>query len=664
MTQNRIEKIAQDFAVELSSGITVRSGDFIFIRPAYVMTHDNTGAVIPKFRQIGVKHLYNPNQIVFTLDHNIQDKSKKTIEKYAMIESFAKDRGIDLYPAGRGIGHQIMIEEGYVWPGTMVVASDSHANMYGAFGCLGTPVVRTDAAAIWSTGQTWWQIPPVAKVNLKGYLKKGVTGKDVIIALCGAFNNDEVLNHAIEFAGDGVHSLTIDQRLTISNMTTEWGALAGIFPVDEITIRWFEERISFIEKRGIQDILHDKELSRNHSRLNVDRIKALKKDFQNGKFIPDKNADYAVEIELDLDTIKPMIAGPHDLKQVLSAEEAIIRNIPIHKAYLLSCVNARAEDLSEAARILKGRKIADHVELYVAAASNEVQKESEKAGDWQTILDSGAIPLPPGCGPCIGLGKGLLKDFETGISATNRNFRGRMGSKNAEIYLASPAVVAQSALSGRIDILQKVELTHKKTNAKIVRNKTKRLDTCPVELIKDFPEYLKGDLLFCYADNLNTDGIFPGKYTYIDDLSHEAQANVVMENYDPDFNKIVRKGDFLVGGFNFGTGSSREQAVTALKYRGIQLIIAGSFNETYKRNALNNGLLVIEVPELVLKLKGQFGTDSLTLRTGLYAHLDIKNSVIHLEEDQYNISPVRTDVQKLILLGGLEAWIKEKMKND
>ncbi|HKB85772.1 MAG TPA: aconitase family protein, partial [Ignavibacteriaceae bacterium] len=199
MSQTLIEKIAQKYAVGLEPGQQVHAGDYLSIRPAYIMTHDNTGAVIPKFKSIGATKLANPRQVVHTLDHNVQDKSEKNLEKYKKIEEFSKSMGADFYPAGRGIGHQIMVEEGYAWPGTMAVASDSHSNMYGGIGCLGTPVVRTDAAALWAAGRTWWQVPPIAKVELKGRLRKGVTGKDLIIALCGLFNNDEVLNHAIEF---------------------------------------------------------------------------------------------------------------------------------------------------------------------------------------------------------------------------------------------------------------------------------------------------------------------------------------------------------------------------------------------------------------------------------------------------------------------------------
>ncbi len=177
MPQTLIEKIVQKHAVGLEPGHIVQSGDFISIQPAHVMTHDNTGAVMSKFKTIGAKKMANPRQPVFTLDHNVQDKSETNLNKYASIEEFANDMEVDFYPAGRGIGHQIMCEEGYAWPGTMAVASDSHSNMYGGLGCLGTPVVRTDAAALWATGRTWWQVPQITKVDLNGKLTKGVSGK-------------------------------------------------------------------------------------------------------------------------------------------------------------------------------------------------------------------------------------------------------------------------------------------------------------------------------------------------------------------------------------------------------------------------------------------------------------------------------------------------------
>lgn len=656
MSQTLVEKIAQKFAVGLDPKHEVHAGDYLSIKPAYVMTHDNTGAVIPKFKSIGAKKLFNPRQVVNTLDHNVQDKTEKNLEKYKKIEDFAKSMGADFYPAGRGIGHQIMCEEGYSWPGTMVVASDSHSNMYGGLGCLGTPIVRTDAAAIWATGRTWWQVPPIAKVELKGNLRHGVTGKDVIIALCGYFNKDEVLNHAIEFVGDGIRFLTIDERLAIANMTTEWGALAGVFPIDLATILWLRRRESFIEHRGLEGVFSDADGKGVHPRINHKRIEELEHNIP----LADKDAFYAKELSIDLTTIEPFVSGPNTVKTYAAVSELKEKNIKINKAYLVSCVNSRVDDIAEAAAEVQGKKIADHVKFYIAAASSEVQKEAERYGYWQSLLEAGAIPLPSGCGPCIGLGTGLLEDGEVGISATNRNFKGRMGSPNAQAYLASPAVVAASAVAGKIYFEWKNK-EHRPINGSIKINEKKSDKKTSVKIIKGFQSVVEGGLIFCHQDNLNTDGIYPGKYTYNDDMTPQQQADVVMENYDPEFGKIAIEGDILVGGFNFGTGSSREQAATALKYKGIQLVVAGTFNETYKRNALNNGYLLIECPQLVNELKSKYGKDNLTVKSGMNVKIDFENSVLTFDNRTYSIDPVGEAAQELIVTGGLEEWVKKNL---
>jgi len=285
-----VEKIAGRHADGLAQGTVVRSGDFISIRPRHVMTHDNTGAVIPKFKQIGATTIADPAQPVFAIDHDIQNTSPENLAKYAKIEAFARDHDIDFYPPGTGISHQVMVEQGYVVPGAMVVASDSHSNLYGGAAALGTPVVRTDAASIWATGVTWWQVPPVAKVVLKGKLSPGVVGKDVIIALCGLFNKDEVLNHAVEFLGDGVANLPMSARMTIANMTTEWGALAGVFPFDEVTVNYLRSRVPEFTnpnragRRGSNS-------RTGHTNAHID---AWWKDLS--ELISDSNAKYAIKL--------------------------------------------------------------------------------------------------------------------------------------------------------------------------------------------------------------------------------------------------------------------------------------------------------------------------------------------------------------------------------
>jgi homoaconitate hydratase len=655
MAQNLVEKIVQSFAVGLEPGQEVHAGDFVSIRPAHVMTHDNTGAVIPKFKSIGATKVANPRQPVFALDHNVQDTTDSNKKKYAGIEAFAKQHGIDFYPAGRGIGHQIMCEEGYAWPQTVVVASDSHSNMYGGLGCLGTPIVRTDAAAIWATGRTWWQIPPVAKVELTGRLRPGATGKDVIITLCGFFNKDEVLNYAVEFCGDGIAALTINDRLAIANMTTEWGALVGLFPCDQTSLDWLRQRSEFVRGRGLAGVPSDADATSGiHSRLNDKKIEAL----YHNVLKADSAAFYAKELTLDLASVSPHVSGPHNVKTYTSIPEIRKRQVKVHKAYLVSCVNSRVEDIAAAAKSIKGKKVSAGVEFYISAASSEVQAEAKRRGDWQTLLEAGAIELPAGCGPCIGLGRGLLEDGEVGISATNRNFKGRMGSPTAQAYLGSPEVVAASAVAGFIDGPDFGDVPQVKASIKAASRPAVR---AAVTVLKDFPVEVVGELVFCHQDNMNTDGIYPGKYTYNDDMTPAQQAEVVMENYDPEFGKIVNEGDILVGGFNFGTGSSREQAATALKYRGIRLVLAGSLNQTYQRNALNNGFLALEAPELSRDLKQKFGAGKPTVKTGIKAKIRFDKATLEIDGKSYAIDPVGVAAQELVLEEGLENWVKKRL---
>ncbi len=650
MPQNLVEKIAARHAVDLESGHTVLAGDLISIRPAHVMTHDNTGAVIPKFKSIGASKMADAAQPVFALDHNVQDTSEANQAKYHKIEAFAREMGVRFHPAGRGIGHQIMIEEGFAWPGRLVVASDSHSNMYGGIACLGTPVVRTDAAAIWATGMTWWQVPPVARVILKGKLRPGVTGKDVILSLCSLYHQDEVLNHAIEFSGEGLSCITIEDRLAIANMTTEWGALAGVFPVDDLLVDWLAMQAD--------------KLASHLGEARTAQRRQLIAELQADPPHADEDAHYALELELDLSSVSPWVAGPNSIKHAEPAAGLSDQKIPVHKAYLVSCVNSRANDLKQAADVLRGKRIAAGVDFYVSAASSIVQADAEASGDWQVLLDAGAKTLPPGCGPCIGLGTGLLEAGEHGISATNRNFKGRMGHPDSKAWLASPAVVAASALAGYITLPAEHSTGIRPQEAVIHRPAAPaRPEETALTVLEGFPAIMEGELIFCDVDNLNTDGIYAGKWTYKDDMGPEDQAAVAMENYDPDFRTIAQKGDLLVGGSNFGTGSSREQAATALKHFGIQLVLGASFSETYKRNALNNGFLALEAPELVTHLRQHFhGSPALiTRRTGMKARLDVRASLLHADGRSFQLKPIGRAAQELVLAGGLEGWVKSKL---
>ena len=651
-----VEKIATRHADGLTPGTVVRSGDFISIRPRHVMTHDNTGAVIPKFKQIGATTIVDPAQPVFAIDHDIQNVTPKNLEKYAKIEAFAREHGIDYYPPGTGISHQVMVEQGYVVPGALVVASDSHSNLYGAMAALGTPVVRTDAASIWATGVTWWQVPKLAKVVLKGNLSPGVTGKDVIIALCGLFNKDEVLNHAVEFMGDGVTNLPMSARMTIANMTTEWGALAGVFPFDEVAVNYLRSRIGEFtnpKRPGTRG-------PRSRSGYTDADIDAWWKN--RSELSADTDADYAIELELDLATVVPHVSGPNEVKTMVSLTDMQRKHVPIQKAYLLSCVNARFEDLHDAAEVVraKGGHVAGGVEFYLAPASAEVQARSESTGDWQTLVNAGAIPLPPGCGACIGLGRGLVQKGETAISATNRNFKGRMGDRDAYVYLGSPAVVAASALAGFICAPK--NFAERAAGTAVRRAQSKPKPPASVEIMTGFPSSVRGRVLFIDKDNLNTDGIYGSKHTYRDDMTPEQMAAVTFENYDPNFNTLYRRGDIVVGGLNFGSGSSREQAATALKFKGIPCVIAASFSETYKRNAFNNGFVVFECPELVTHLRAIPRLRDAPTTAASEITIDYAKSVLTIDGKSFAFPPLSPAAQELIVAGGAENLVATRLR--
>ena len=630
-----------------------------------------------RFKSIGATRIHDNQQVVFTLDHDVQNRSSKNLAKYANIEAFARQHDVDFYPAGRGIGHQVLVEEGYAFPQTLTVASDSHSNMYGGVGCVGTPIVRTDAAALWATGKTWWQIPRMVKVELVGKLAPGVTGKDVIVALCGSFNKDEVLNAAIEFTGEGVAALGVDDRLTIANMTTEWGALAGLFPVDSTVLSWYEGVISKLEKRTFSfgtSIPPPPE----HPRLNRSRLAELTSNVLKS----DEDAHYSAHLIFDLSTLVAHVSGPNSVKVSTPLPTLEQQKIPIQKAYLVSCTNSRVSDLAAAASVLRNHKVHPDVEFYIAAASSVVQQESERLGDWDALVLSGAKTLPAGCGPCIGLGVGLLEDGETGISATNRNYKGRMGSPNAFAYLASPAVVAASAVKGYICGPEEASALSSKPTFSMTTASGEAKQSKEVEaIISGFPSQFSGRLLFAPQDNLNTDGIYPGKYTYQDDITLERQAEVVMENYDHAFASHVATlresgGAILVSGYNFGTGSSREQAATALKSAGIPVVVAGSFGDIFKRNAINNGLVCLECPELVKDLTEQYASDGqrgkggrdgeLTIDKGLNILISMVNGEVQVSSaasaKTYQVRTVGASVQELWLCGGLEGFILKEIQ--
>ena len=376
---------------------------------------------------------------------------------------------------------------------------------------------------------------------------------------------------------------------------------------------------------------------------------------------PDPDAVYAARITLDLATVSPWVSGPDSVQIANPLNVLATERIAVSKAYLVSCVNSRLGDLSEAAEVVRGKRVADGVELYVAASSQEVETAAKESGAWQDLVDAGALALSPGCGPCIGLGTGLLQPGEVGISATNRNFKGRMGSRDAQCYLASPAVVAASAVSGYITGTGTQDRELKAHHEPFPRASS---EAASVSILEGFPALLQGRVLLVSQDNLNTDGIYGKDYTYRDDVTEELMAKVVMENYDPGFTEIAMAGDILVGGFNFGTGSSREQAVTALQAKGISLVIAGSYSQTYLRNAFNNGLLCIECPDLLLRLrdlaKARIDAGTKTIVAAEIV-VDFSIATVRLGEESFGFPALGSVPQALVVAKGVENQVRARL---
>ncbi len=395
----------------------VAVSQIVTVRPAHLLTHDNTAAIIGKIgddlAQYGV---VSPDLSVIVLDHVTPAANEKTATGHKNVREFVAKYGIhNFYDVGEGICHQILVEKGHARPGTIIVGSDSHTCSYGALGVFSTGVDRTESAALLLTGQTWLKVPPTLRITLRGRFQPGVGAKDLVLRIIGDIGADGATYSAVEFHGD-IANLSVPERFTVANMGIEMGAKVAVFPVDEQTVEYLEQ-------------------------VGVAR----------GSYEPlwaDADADYVRELEYDLAALEPVVAKPHTVDNVCPVGEAA--GTRINQCLLGTCTNGRLNDLREAAGILKGKRISPNVRLLVLPASRAVFEAATEDGTMLTLSRAGATVLPPGCGPCLGAHQGVLAPGEACLSTANRNFKGRMGCKEAEIYLAAPATVAASALYGEI----------------------------------------------------------------------------------------------------------------------------------------------------------------------------------------------------------------------
>ena len=396
------------------SGKDARASDIVLANVDLLMGHDwNAVLTIQVLKEIGIEKVFDPKKVLFVIDHGVPSPNEKISALQKETEEFAEKQGIFFYGTGEGICHQLLPERGHVLPGMLIVGSDSHTTTYGAINAFSVGVGSTDLAAALASGQLWFRVPETIKMVLRGRLPEGVYAKDLILHIIGKVTAEGANYMSVEFTGDGVDSLSLDGRLTVSNMGIEMGAKAALFPADSKTKEWLALRT-------------------------VGGYKPVS---------PDPDADYARAYEWDLQSIVPQVAKPHQVDNVVPITE--VEGTEVREGVLGACTNGRLEDLKVAAEVLKGKKVHPKFRLLVAPASRQVLVEALRAGIIETFVEAGAVLVAPGCGPCHGVG-GVPRDGENVISTANRNFKGRMGNNKAFIYLASPASVAASAITGRI----------------------------------------------------------------------------------------------------------------------------------------------------------------------------------------------------------------------
>ena len=390
-------------------------GQIVEITPDVVLSHDNTAPIYGLFKRMGGEKVYNPDMHAVILDHAAPAPSTKHAENHRIIREFVKEQGItNFYDVGRGICHQILVESGFALPGEVVLGSDSHTPHAGVMGAFAAGIGRTEMASIWAIGQIWLRVPESMRLTVSGTLPNGVTSKDLALYIIGDLKADGALYMSVEWHGEAIGALPLSQRATLTNLMAEMGAKNSFIPPDQLTFSYLKDR--------------------------------ARRDFE--AIYPDENARYAVEMEYDAGTIEPMIACPHTVDNVKPLSE--VKGTPIDQAFLGTCTNGRLDDLAAAAEVLNGRKIAPGKRMIVIPASETVYLAALQAGYLETFLKAGAMIESPGCGPCMGNHMGVPAVGEVSISTANRNFRGRMGTKESEVYLASPAVVAASAVAGEI----------------------------------------------------------------------------------------------------------------------------------------------------------------------------------------------------------------------
>ena len=407
--------IAEKILARASEKKAVKPREIVTAKIDVAMSHENADVVLRAFSEIGVEKVWNPERIVLLFDHRIPAESEKTALTHQRIRKFVKEQHIKyFFDMKEGICHQILPENGLSRPGDVMVGTDSHTTTHGAFGTFATGIGATEMAGVWATGELWFMVPESIKINIRGKFKRYVSAKDLILSIIGRLGAAGADYKAVEFCGETISSMSIASRMVLTNLSMEMGAKVAFVVPDDKTIRYVKQRTD----EGFVICL------------------------------PDKNAEYSQTIDIDVNDMKSMIACPHAVDNVKPVRA--VAGLKIDQALIGSCTNGRLEDLEVAAEILEGKSVHPDVRLLVIPASRNVYLQALKKGHIETFVKAGALILNPGCGPCLGAHQGLMAPGEVCISTTNRNFKGRMGSSESSVYLASPATVARSSITGVI----------------------------------------------------------------------------------------------------------------------------------------------------------------------------------------------------------------------
>ena len=573
--------------------LNAEKGSVVIREPDYVMSHDNSARVRFLFERIHGTKVHDPSRVVIVLDGKASGLMHELSFEYNSIRDFVEEQGIEhFYDCDSGISHQILAE--LVRPGMLVVGSDSHTATAGAFNAFALGINKTETAVLWKTGKMWFRVPETVKIVLKNRLPEGVLAKDLALWIKGVLGELDVNGQAIEYHGEGVESLTIDDRMTIANMSTEMGVVSAAFPPDDTLADYFNEPAV----RGVW---------------------------------ADEGAVYDHSIEIDLAKVFPLIFNTRK-GEIRSVDE--FEGLKIQQGLIGACASGRLEDLRLVSMILDGRRIADGFQLFVVPASRDIYLKAVEEGIIDKIVHSGAMVLGSSCGPCLGVGHVASAGNSRLISTANRMYIGGANASGVEKYIASPATIAMTALRGELSSVIHFEGVRYKYEVKPVE---------PVMLGGYDYRRVNGVWNYADVDNISSNQIFAEKLMYRLTLEQVEEIKpYLFAGLDKNFATDAKPGDIIIAGENFGRGPLVKHAATGLVAVGVKLVIVKSVNHDFYRMAINHGLLILVDWAIA---------DAYT--SGESLKFDWENRVAYLNDREYPLPRMDKEFSEIIGKGGL-----------